>query len=94
MEISDRDVARLDKSEGFRPGRPRDENSYIREQRHVLLDGDVARSLNAEVYFVALRVDGLKPNQDYKTKMLCGANHWHLPREYIRDVLEGIEVEA
>ncbi len=94
FEIGDRDVGRLDKSEGFRPGRPREDNSYIREQRHVLLDGDVARPLNVEVYFVARKVDGLRPNQDYKAKMLSGANYWHLPPVYIRDVLEGIEVEA
>ena len=33
------------------------------------------------------------PNQAYNDLILAGAKHWHLPDEYIQNVLERINVE-
>jgi gamma-glutamylcyclotransferase (GGCT)/AIG2-like uncharacterized protein YtfP len=36
FDIQETDIALLDKSEGYQPGRKREANSYVREERHVL----------------------------------------------------------
>lgn len=90
-QIADRDVGRLDAAEGYSPGRAT--NAYRREERHVLLDGEDAKPLAAAVYFATPEENPPRPNQAYKAQVLKGANHWHLPQDYIRDVLERIEAE-
>lgn len=91
-QIDERDVGALNKSEGFRPGRPKEENSYARELRHVFVDGDKRRPLEVEVYF-ANREDNPRPNQAYKDLILSGARHWHLPTDYVENVLDAIQVK-
>lgn len=89
-KISDLDVGKLDKSEGYRPGR--EKNSYRRRECRVLLDGDKRRPLTVSTYFADPQRDPPRPNQAYKDLILSGARHWHLPDEYIQE-LERIEVD-
>jgi gamma-glutamylcyclotransferase len=90
-EIADLDVGKLDTSEGFRPGR--DKNSYYRRERLVFLDGEDQRPLTVSAYFGDPQPNPPPPNAAYKSLILAGARHWHLPEEYIRE-LEQIEVSG
>lgn len=89
-DIDDQHVAGVDASEGYRPGRAI--NSYLRETGVVDLHGDAARPATVEIYFAVRQEQSPLPSQAYKNLILAGANHWHLPEHYIRDVLEAIEV--
>lgn len=87
-EISERDTANLDASEGFSPARAR--NSYTREERHVLTDGDDKKLLAVWVYFAQAEPNPPLPNTEYKSLIVEGARFWHLPPAYIAE-LEAIE---
>jgi len=39
-QINEVDIGRLDAAEGYVPGRERDKNSYVREERHVYSEGN------------------------------------------------------
>jgi gamma-glutamylcyclotransferase len=83
FEISDLEIALLDKEEGFRPGRNLNENSYVREERHVLKEGDETQPLLVSVYFGIPQENPPLPNADYKSLLLNGADQWKLPKDYI-----------
>ena len=93
-EIDDREIAFLNVSEGYRPGRDNKKNAYRREQRHVYLDGKQDRLIAVEVYFANIQDNPPLPNQAYKDLILSGAKYWHLPTHYVEDVLESIKVMA
>jgi len=88
--ITDDEVGKLDKSEGYRPGRRK--NSYWRRECRVLQGGDKHRPLTVSTYFADPQPDPPRPNQLYKDLILSGARHWHLPDDYILE-LERIEVD-
>lgn len=90
-DVDERDIGNLDKKEGFQPGRMN--NSYKREQRHVFLDGNLEKPLAVEIYFATPQPGPHLPSQKYKDLILSGANYWHLPENYIRDILEPIQVQ-
>jgi gamma-glutamylcyclotransferase len=90
-EIDESDVCKLDKSEGFRPGR--EKNSYFRRECLVLMDGDAHRPIVVSAYFADPQLNPPLPNAEYKNLILAGARHWQLPAEYIRE-LERIEVSG
>ena len=92
-QIDEKDVANLDANERYRPGRPKSENAYQRESRHVFVDGNKKNPFKVAVYFANPQADPPLPNQAYKDLILAGAKHWHLPDEYIQHVLECIKVE-
>lgn len=89
-EVLDTEIAMLDKSEGFQPGRERDKNAYVREERHVYRDGEEERPLLVQVYFANPQENPPRPSAKYKGLIVEGAKHWHLPAYYI-DRLERIE---
>jgi gamma-glutamylcyclotransferase len=89
-EVGDVDVAKLDTSEGYRPGRQK--NSYFRSECNVLLNGDNRQPLTVFTYFGDPQPNPPLPNLDYKNLILSGARHWHLPVEYVRQLEEQIEV--
>jgi gamma-glutamylcyclotransferase len=91
FEISDLDVGKLDKSEGYNPGR--EKNSYYRRECMVLQDGDDHRPLTVSTYFGTAQPNPPLPNAEYKALIVSGARHWHLPDEYVRH-LAGIEVSG
>lgn len=88
-EINERDIAGLDRSEGFEPGRTH--NSYTREERHVYADGDDKKALTVAVYFATKEPAAPLPNAEYKRLIVDGATFWHLPSHYIAE-LERIEI--
>jgi gamma-glutamylcyclotransferase len=88
-EIADRDIKKLDKSEGYMPGR--EKNSYFRRECLVLLIGDARQPLSAFIYFGDPTPNPPLPNIDYKNLILSGAQYWKLPEAYVRE-LETIEV--
>lgn len=90
-EIGDQDIGNLDKNEGFQPGR--NKNSYQRGQRHVFLEGHRKKPIVVEIYFGTPQPGLHLPSQKYKDLILSGANHWHLPENYIREILEPIQVK-
>ena len=92
FEISDLDLGSLDKSEGYRPGRNTN-NSYVRRECMVFLDGDDRRPLTVATYFAEREQNPPPPNQAYKDQILAGAKYWHLPAAYIGE-LERIEVRG
>jgi len=90
-DIDEVDIGNLDIKEGFHPG---EKNiSYQREQRHVFLDGHLNKPLAVAIYFATPEPGAHLPSQNYKDLILSGAKYWHLPEEYIRDVLEPIQVQ-
>ena len=90
-QIDEQDVGKLDANEGYRLGRQK--NAYQRESRHVFEDGSKKNPFEVAVYFANREDDPPLPNQTYKDLILAGAKHWHLPDEYIQNVLERIKVE-
>ena len=90
-EIADLDVGKLDTKEGFRPGR--DKNSYNRRECMVFLDGKDQRPLTVSAYFGDPQPNPPLPNATYRNLILAGAEHWHLPKQYILE-LKQIEVSG
>ena len=90
-QIDETDVGRLDRREGYRPGRPMPQNSYCRAEQMVYEDGDEHKPLTAAMYTVVNRLPTIPPSQEYKDLIAGGARHWHLPNDYI-ELLEKIVV--
>lgn len=90
-EIDDLDLGKLDRCEGYSPGR--EKNSYWRRERLVLLDRDKERPLTVCSYFGDPQSNPPLPNSEYKQLLVSGARHWHLPEEYVRE-LEAIAVSG
>jgi gamma-glutamylcyclotransferase len=90
-EITALDVEKLDKSEGYMPRRKK--NSYFRRERAVLQDGYKKRPLTVSTYFGVPQSNPPLPNAEYKQLIISGAQHWHLPEAYVRE-LEAIEVSG
>jgi hypothetical protein len=88
-ELSDADVASLDTSEGYRPGRTW--NSYWRRPCTVFLGGDDSRPFSAETYFAEAQPTPPRPNEAYKLLIVGGARG-RLPPEYVAE-LERIEAD-
>ena len=83
-KIDELDIGRLDRKEGYRPGRPKEQNSYERIERMVYEDADPKRPLSVWTYKVANPLEKpVPPSQEYKGFFVDGAKHWHLPKEYI-----------
>ncbi len=89
--IGETEVAQLDKSEGFAPGRPPEKNSYLREERHVWREGEKEKPLLVSIYLANRHENPPLPNAAYKKLILDGAKFWHLPPHYV-DQLERIEI--
>ena len=57
----------------------------------MFLDGHRERPLTVAIYFATPEPGSHLPSQKYKDLILSGANYWHLPERYIRDILEPIQ---
>ncbi len=90
-QIDEKDIGKLDAYEDYRLDRQK--NAYQRESRHVFGDGKKKNPFEVAVYFANRQDKPPLPNQAYKDLILAGAKHWHLPDEYIENVLEPIKVE-
>jgi gamma-glutamylcyclotransferase (GGCT)/AIG2-like uncharacterized protein YtfP len=87
-EISDMEVGALDRTEGFSPGRAK--NAYMREERHVLVDGEDAKPMAVRLYFAQREANPPLPTAEYKRLIVEGAKFWRLPAGYVGE-LEEIE---
>jgi hypothetical protein len=92
-QIEGSDIGRLDACEGFKPERPKKESSYVREERKVYKDGVKAKPMLVSVYLANQEANPPHPNAEYKSLIVRGAKHWHLPEEYIAE-LERIQVHV
>jgi gamma-glutamylcyclotransferase (GGCT)/AIG2-like uncharacterized protein YtfP len=90
-QIDELDIGRLDKCEGFSPGRVG--NSYVREERRVLRHGQKDDPLTVWTYIGAPQAGPPKPNACYLKRIIGGAKHWRLPEDYVRK-LEAIETKG
>ena len=89
-KIDEIDVEKLDKSEGYKPGR--NNNAYRRIEVTVFVDGDNTKPITAFTYEVVNKeFNKYKPSPDYKKQIVNGAKYLHLPEEYISK-LEKVEV--
>ena len=91
-ELPDSELKNLDKKEGFKPGRPNEQNEYTREDHYVWREGDAKQLLLVALYRGHPQLDPPLPSDDYKERIVAGARHWNLPAEYIRE-LESIETK-
>lgn len=90
FDIPELEIAQLDQSEGYRPGRPANTNAYQREQRRVFREGVEEAPLLTWVYFANREANPPLPSKDYKQLIVRGAHHWNLPPAYIAQ-LEAIK---
>ncbi len=86
FELSEADLQRMDEREGYRPGRPLSDNSYVRAQRKVYRDGNRDTSLWVWLYFANRQPDPPLPNAAYKRRLVEGAKFWGLPEEYLAEL--------
>jgi gamma-glutamylcyclotransferase (GGCT)/AIG2-like uncharacterized protein YtfP len=84
------ELENLDKDEDFSPGRPDLQNEYSRENCYVWLEGDAKRLLLVSLYRGHPQPNPPLPDCDYKSLIVEGARHWHLPADYIQE-LESIQ---
>ncbi len=92
-EIDEIDVERLDKAEGYRPGRSDGENAYRRVERMVFGDGCEEKPYAVCTYEVVTKSKKhIPPSQEYKNLVVDGAKRWQLPADY-QAQLETIETE-
>jgi gamma-glutamylcyclotransferase len=89
-DIAEIDFGRLDKSEGFQPGRSESPPACLREQRLVDRNGHEADPILAWLYVAGREPHPLQPDSTYKGLLVDGARFWHLPADYVAG-LERIE---
>lgn len=89
----DHDLPNLDTNEGYDWKRPKEQNSYNREEIEVFLDGDSDKGLVVWTYIANKQKDNPRPNEAYIQHLVYGAVFWRLPDDYIRE-LEHIEVDS
>jgi len=89
-EIDEAEIGALDECEGFRSGRPREENAYERVEIDVWKTGTQVR---VWTYMVVRKLDPCpRPSAEYKRLMVDGARHWGFPAGYLA-WLEAIEIQ-
>lgn len=82
-QIDELDMGRLDKAEGYVPGRA--DSAYRRVERMVFENGDRDKPRTVMTYeVVAKSSQHIPPSQTYKNYFVEGARHWRLPDPYIQ----------
>jgi gamma-glutamylcyclotransferase len=85
-ELPDNELKNLDKKEGYRPGRPNDQNKYTREDHYGWREGDAKRRLLVSIYRGHPQPNPPLPDSSYKKLIVEGAKHWQLPPDYIQEL--------
>lgn len=81
FELTDEDLASLDRSEGYQVGRDKSENSYERRTCTIrLMDGTTRECMT---YFATAQAGQHLPNTAYKKLIVDGAIENQLPEEYL-----------
>ncbi len=83
------EILKLDIVEGYKEGRDRNKNSYIRDKINVIVpDG---RTIQADIYIQVNNTIDYKTSQSYKDTLVKGASDCSLP-DFYKTELEQIEV--
>jgi gamma-glutamylcyclotransferase (GGCT)/AIG2-like uncharacterized protein YtfP len=88
--IDDIDLGNLDFSEGYVPGRQN--NAYRRVELRVYADGDRDKPMTVWTYEVINKLEGPRPDENYKRLLIEGARGWKLPHDYV-EKMESLEVQ-
>jgi len=84
-QIDELDLGKLDKSEGYDPGRAK--NAYQRIECVVYENGDANRPITAMTYEVVEKaITTILPDQAYKALIVNGAAYWRLPADYLNEL--------
>ncbi len=90
-QIEDQDLAALDKSEGYRPGRDPERNSYNRDDNvRVVAEDEERQPMRVSTYFAVKQPGPHRPSRAYMRQIIDGAESWNLPPDYIAE-LEHVE---
>ena len=81
-QVSDQDIALLDRLEGFAPG----VDAYRRTEREVTTLKPPIGTLRVELYEVARKVPFVAPSRQYLELLVDGADYWGLPATYIEQL--------
>jgi gamma-glutamylcyclotransferase (GGCT)/AIG2-like uncharacterized protein YtfP len=82
FELLNEDIARLDRSEGYRVDRDPNMNSYNKISVPVSVNGQL---LSCQTYqAVAQGTADFRPSSDYMKLIIVGAREHHLPDEYVK----------
>jgi gamma-glutamylcyclotransferase (GGCT)/AIG2-like uncharacterized protein YtfP len=78
--LHDRDLAALDRREGYDPKKPLHQNRYNRQTVRVLMDG---RGVDCFAYLARHEPGEHVPSADYLATMIAGAEENSLPETYV-----------
>ena len=78
--LTDRDLATLDKREGYDPGKPYHVNRYNRQTIRVLMNGSAVECIT---YMARAEPGRHVPSADYLAAIITGAEENGLPAEYV-----------
>ena len=87
----DYDVARLDASEGYHPGGPREGNTYERITLTVEQVDDAGTSVApraAQVYVIVRKQENCHPDRAYRDLIVNGGRFWNLPEDYVAQIAQ------
>ena len=79
FELNEKDLATLDRFEGYQHGRPAAQNGYNRRPILVEIDG---AGTEVQIYIATLSIDPPPPDAIYIGQIRCGARHHGLPDDY------------
>ena len=83
FELNEQQWASLDRREGYRSDRPRDQNSYNQIDCVIDRDGDPTQQLSVTTYVAVEQPNPPLPSEEYVALIVCGAKHWGLPEKYV-----------
>ena len=83
-QIDELDVGKLNKREGYQPGR--DKNSYVPQEHHVYECNDDEKPIHSWVYMACPEETPPRPNRKYMQSIVDGAKSWNLCAEYINEL--------
>lgn len=82
--MSEKDLRKLDKSEGYNSVRNQEINAYIRFRVTVHIDDNPDNACEVWTYQVQTRdSDTAPPSEKYYNLIVSSARHWGFPEEYV-----------
>lgn len=82
-EIIPNEIEVLDRAEGFKQGRPTEQNCYQRITCVVMPSGDAQNPLEVQLYQANPQANPPLPNKSYIKLLIEGAKEHDLPADYI-----------
>ena len=85
-DIMPNEIEALDRAEGFKQGRPTEQNCYQRIACVVMPSGDAQNPLEAQLYQANPQLNPPLPNKSYIKLLIEGAEEHGLPADYRADL--------